>query len=81
MALTDVLTSFQYIFDARIKGGKQPNLDAAVMQRLVNLLLLIMKQTTGKMLHKEVSPASSQALKLFAHFLESGTSVTSVTIN
>eukprot|EP01111_Echinosteliopsis_oligospora_P014583 TRINITY_DN5519_c0_g1_i1.p1 TRINITY_DN5519_c0_g1~~TRINITY_DN5519_c0_g1_i1.p1 ORF type:complete len:699 (-),score=251.22 TRINITY_DN5519_c0_g1_i1:1329-3425(-) len=69
LTMKDVLQTFQYIYDQRIRGGKQPHLDKSVMLRFVSILMLIMKTTRGK-LRKELTEEADQAFKLFGDFLE-----------
>ncbi|ORZ08400.1 hypothetical protein BCR42DRAFT_462924 [Absidia repens] len=56
--------------DYRIKGGYHPRLDAALMNRLCEALLLNTGHTEGHLLRKRTTPAADTAFFLFGDFLE-----------
>ncbi|KAI8069379.1 hypothetical protein BC940DRAFT_25452 [Gongronella butleri] len=56
--------------DYRIKGGYHPRLDASLMNRLCEGLLLFTGQTEGNLLRKKPTAAADAAFFLFGDFLE-----------
>ncbi|KAI3654948.1 hypothetical protein MP228_000328 [Amoeboaphelidium protococcarum] len=71
ISLMDVLAGLRYVMDYRIKGGKQPNLDGEMMQKLSEGLLLHMKhrQRAG-FLKQRFTEESNVSFNLFADFAE-----------
>lgn len=72
IALDEVLEGLRYVMDYRIKGGYHPRLDAALMNRLCEALLLNTGHTEGHLLRKRTTPAADVAFFLFGDFLEEG---------
>ncbi|KAJ2411766.1 hypothetical protein GGF47_006214, partial [Coemansia sp. RSA 2524] len=70
ISLTEVLDSLQYVVDYRLKGRQQPHLDAGLMGRLCDALLLIMALTQGSFLHKRLTDDARSAYFLFGQFIE-----------
>ncbi|KAJ1871936.1 hypothetical protein LPJ55_003515 [Coemansia sp. RSA 990] len=70
VSLTEVLDSLQYVVDYRLKGRQQPHLDAELMGRLCDALLLIMALTQGSFLHKRLTDDARSAYFLFGQFIE-----------
>ncbi|KAJ2819769.1 hypothetical protein IWW50_005336, partial [Coemansia erecta] len=70
ISLTEVLDSLQYVVDYRLKGCQQPHLDAALMGRLCDALLLIMALEQGSFLHKRLTDDARSAYFLFGQFIE-----------
>lgn len=59
----------------RIKGGYHPNLDATLMNRLCEGLLLYTGHTEGHLLRKHPTDAADAAFFLFGDFLEEGINI------
>ncbi|KAJ2799791.1 hypothetical protein H4R20_004295, partial [Coemansia guatemalensis] len=70
VTLTEVLDSLQYVVDYRLKGRQQPHLDASLMRRLCDALLLIMALMQGSFLHKRLTDDARAAYFLFGQFIE-----------
>ncbi|ORX56810.1 calcium ATPase [Hesseltinella vesiculosa] len=70
ISLDEVLEGLRYVMDYRIKGGYHPRLDAALMSRLCQALLLFTGQTQGHLLRKKPTAAADAAFFLFGDFLE-----------
>ncbi|KAJ2751642.1 hypothetical protein IWQ56_006853, partial [Coemansia nantahalensis] len=70
ISLTEVLDSLQYVVDYRLKGRQQPHLDAGLMGRLCDALLLVMALTQGSFLHRRLSDDARTAYFLFGQFIE-----------
>ncbi|KAJ2616930.1 hypothetical protein H4S08_000528 [Coemansia sp. RSA 1365] len=70
VTLTEVLDSLQYVVDYRLKGRQQPHLDANLMRRLCDALLLIMALMQGSFLHKRLTDDARAAYFLFGQFIE-----------
>ncbi|KAI8333613.1 hypothetical protein BC941DRAFT_380062 [Chlamydoabsidia padenii] len=70
ISLDEVLEGLRYVMDYRIKGGYHPRLDAALMNRLCEGLLLNTGHTEGHLLRKRTTPAADTAFFLFGDFLE-----------
>ncbi|KAJ1733594.1 hypothetical protein LPJ61_001486 [Coemansia biformis] len=70
ISLSEVLDSLQYVVDYRLKGRQQPHLDAGLMCRLCDALLLVMALTQGSFLHKRLTDDARTAYFLFGQFIE-----------
>ena len=68
--LADVLAGIQYVMHYRIAGGKMPNLDYNIMERLLEGLLANMSTRTGKLLYKKFTAEANLSFVLFGQFLE-----------
>ncbi|KAJ3358854.1 P-type ATPase [Allomyces javanicus] len=67
----EVLAGLRYLMVYRIRGGKMPSLDADVMKRLADALLLNMgHRDNDKGLFKRLSVVANEAFCLFVEFLE-----------
>ena len=69
----EVLMGVRYCMDYRIKGGKMPNMDADMMRKLADGLLLVMKQKEKGVLWKRTTDDANAAFALFGEFIEEGT--------
>ncbi|KAJ2569426.1 hypothetical protein IW140_003129 [Coemansia sp. RSA 1813] len=70
ITLTEVLDSLQYVVDYRLKGRQQPHLDADLMRRLCDALLLTMSIMQGTFLNKKLTEDARSAYFLFGQFIE-----------
>ncbi|KAJ2779921.1 hypothetical protein H4R18_003736 [Coemansia javaensis] len=70
LSLTEVLSSLQYVVDYRLKGRQQPHLDAELMGRLCDALLLVMVLTRGSFLNRRLSDDARSAYFIFGQFIE-----------
>ncbi|KAJ2707296.1 hypothetical protein FB645_000807 [Coemansia sp. IMI 203386] len=70
VSLTEVLDSLQYVVNFRLKGRQQPHLDAELMRRLCDALLLTMTITQGSFLNKRLTEDARSAYFLFGQFIE-----------
>ncbi|KAI9175954.1 hypothetical protein H9P43_006318 [Blastocladiella emersonii ATCC 22665] len=67
----EVLAGLRYLMVYRIKGGKMPSLDAEIMKRLAESLLLNMGHKAGsQLLAKRLTVEANEAFCLFVEFLE-----------
>lgn len=70
VSLTEVLEGLQYVVDYRLKGRQQPHLDADLMRRLCDALLLTMALSQGSFLKKRLTEDARAAYFLFGQFIE-----------
>ncbi|KAI8589364.1 hypothetical protein BDZ88DRAFT_151669 [Geranomyces variabilis] len=70
ISLDDVLQGLKYVTEYRIKGGKMRNLDAALMERLLEGLLQNMGHLQGNLLRQRPTAEADIAFVLFGEFLE-----------
>ncbi|KAJ1904300.1 hypothetical protein LPJ81_002573 [Coemansia sp. IMI 209127] len=70
ITLTEVLDGLQYVVDYRLKGRQQPHLDADLMRRLCDALLLTMAIMQGSFLNKKLTEDARSAYFLFGQFIE-----------
>ncbi|KAJ1898937.1 hypothetical protein LPJ66_002437 [Kickxella alabastrina] len=68
--LTEVLDSMQYVVNYRLKGRQQPHLDADLMRRLCDALLLAMTIMDGSFMNKRLTEDARSAYFLFGQFIE-----------
>jgi len=64
------LSNIQFLMETRVKGGQQPNFEYPLMKRLLEALLIYMRQTHGKLLNKKFTYEANLALRLFGEFLQ-----------
>ncbi|TPX72328.1 hypothetical protein SpCBS45565_g00603 [Spizellomyces sp. 'palustris'] len=70
ISLDDVLQGLKYVMEYRIKGGKMPHLDGALMERLLEGLLQNMGHNEGNLIRRRPTPEADIAFVLFGEFLE-----------
>ncbi|KAJ2841917.1 hypothetical protein GGI22_007728, partial [Coemansia erecta] len=70
ITLTEVLDGLQYVVDYRLKGRQQPHLDADLMRRLCDALLLTMTTMQGSFLNRKLTEDARSAYFLFGQFIE-----------
>ncbi|KAI8926362.1 hypothetical protein BC831DRAFT_456893 [Entophlyctis helioformis] len=70
IAVLDVLQGLKYVMDYRVRGGKMPNLDAAIMTRLAKGLLQHMGHQRGNLIAKKTTEEADLAFVLFGEFID-----------
>ncbi|KAJ1986087.1 hypothetical protein GGI25_001742 [Coemansia spiralis] len=70
LSLAEILDSLQYVVDYRLKGRQQPHLNADLMRRLCDALLLTMATVQGSFLNKRLTEDARSAYFLFGQFIE-----------
>jgi Ca2+-transporting ATPase len=71
LTLMDVLQGLRYVMDYRIRGGKQPSIEAELMRKLAEALVAHMKHKERLILiRQQLTPESDLAFSLFSDFLE-----------
>ncbi|KAJ1846298.1 hypothetical protein LPJ73_004577, partial [Coemansia sp. RSA 2703] len=70
ISLAEVLDSLQYVVNYRLKGRQQPHLDADLMRRLCDALMLTMTIMQGSFVHKRLTEDARSAYFLFGQFIE-----------
>lgn len=74
VTLLDVLAGLQYVIDYRLSGGRQKNLDADLMRKLVECLLIHMKHEEKLSLLRSASHTieANMAFHIFGEFMNEG---------
>ncbi|TPX50204.1 hypothetical protein SeLEV6574_g01036 [Synchytrium endobioticum] len=70
ISLADVLNGIRYVMDYRIQGGRMPHLEANLMKRLCQGLLLHMKHHQGSLIRQRPTVEADLAFLLFGEFIE-----------